>query len=263
MTSQRKSWGPLEPDAVHGRTSGFEARGSHPAGTPLGQRPTARCRAHPPATGADHGGADGANCRLTSPGTAAAVSTGRHVHVEPIAQVASAAADHGAARHLITLSNGERTVTRLVLRSDLDAVQDLHGRCSAESRYARYHGAKPRLTDADWAHFTDRRRGLSWITTPESAPHVAVALTNLITHPNDDGAHDLGLLIAEAWQSKRLGTALVRLAHQYAADLGGHTLTVSTHRSNHRVLRIMRTLGAREQSFSGGVVDLVVSLSPS
>jgi len=179
---------------------------------------------------------------------------------EQPAQDSPAGADHTVARHLITLANGERTITRLALRADLNAVQDLHHQCSAESRYARYHGAKPRLTGANWAHFTNQRRGLSWITTPESAPHMAIALTNLITHPNDHGAHDLGLLIADAWQSQRLGTALTRLAHQHAVRLGGHTLTVSTHSSNHRLHRILRGLGARHRSTSGGVVDLVVPL---
>ncbi|WP_052434178.1 GNAT family N-acetyltransferase [Streptacidiphilus melanogenes] len=152
------------------------------------------------------------------------------------------------------------TVTRLASVADLDAVQDLHARCSLVSRAARYMVGKRELAPAEWRHFTHPARATTWLTSPEVAPGRIVAMTNLIAHHGDRGALDLGLLIEDGFQGQGLGTALARIALGHARLLGGHRLTASTGRANRRMIAILHRLGATDWHYSGPDADTHVHL---
>ncbi|MEZ0070271.1 RimJ/RimL family protein N-acetyltransferase [Streptacidiphilus sp. MAP12-20] len=155
------------------------------------------------------------------------------------------------------------TVTRRAAAGDLDAVQDLHGRCSIASRAARYMAGKRELTWADWRHFTHPTKATTWLTSPADAPDRIVAMTNLVAHRADPSALDLGLLIEDGFQDQGLGTALARLALSHAKHRGCQRLTASTEADNRRMLAILRRLGATGWQCSGWEMDAHVLLDGS
>jgi RimJ/RimL family protein N-acetyltransferase len=152
------------------------------------------------------------------------------------------------------------TVTRRAGAEDLDAVQDLHARCSLATRADRYRVGKRELTWADWRHFTHPTRATTWLTCPADAPDRVVAMTNLIAHHADPHALDLGLLIEDMWQNQGLGTALAHLALGHAWHLGGQRLTACTQSVNRRMIAILHRLGATDWQYSGSDMDTHVRL---
>ena len=57
----------------------------------------------------------------------------------------------------VVLGDGETALVRPIRPDDAPALAAFHDRQSPESIYRRYFSPKPHLTDADLAHFTDRR----------------------------------------------------------------------------------------------------------
>jgi len=162
--------------------------------------------------------------------------------------------------HTFVLPDRTPTVTRRARHQDFAAVQDLYRRSSSASRHARHLTAKPTLREADWHHLTDPDRAPTWLTHAASDPGTVIAATSMVTHLRDHHAHDLGLLIDDAWQSRSLGTALVRGAVHRAHARGARTVTATVHAGNRRMRRILHHLGARAAHTHGGLLELTLHL---
>ncbi|MFI6277970.1 GNAT family N-acetyltransferase [Streptomyces sp. NPDC050988] len=152
---------------------------------------------------------------------------------------------------------GTQTVTRPATLDDFDEVNALHERCSLQTCFARYQAARRSLRLAEFQHLTRPDRSLTWVTHPKDEPHQLVATTNLV-RTTEAGAAELGIMIEDSWQSRGLGTYLVRYARTQARAFGCSSLVVMTGSDNVRVLKIMRTLGAALPTIHGPTVDLMV-----
>jgi acetyltransferase len=97
----------------------------------------------------------------------------------------------------------------------LDQIMD---GMSAQSRYQRFHGPKPRLTSADRRYLTDvdDRNHLALVAlTPEGAP---VAVVRAVRLKEDPLAAELGIEVVDAWQHQGVGSTLIaRIARRAAA----------------------------------------------
>ncbi|MGW1362940.1 N-acetyltransferase family protein [Streptomyces chartreusis] len=164
------------------------------------------------------------------------------------------------AGHQITARTGHRTVTRPATEGDLDAVNDLHRRCTLDSRFSRYQAARRSLSASEWSSLVRPDRGRSWVTHPGDAPHLVIAATHLL-HTGHDHVGELGLLIEDAWQSRGLGTQLTRYAIAQAPALGVRAITVMTGRDNARMLRICRSFGAHTPRHDGSTVSLTLPVN--
>ncbi|MGW0513516.1 N-acetyltransferase family protein [Streptomyces olivaceoviridis] len=161
---------------------------------------------------------------------------------------------------LFAAVDGRVARTRPAVPADHAAVNAMHERCSPESRYRRYQTARLGLTDAEWRSLTGPGRGLSWVTHPAGAPGRIVAATHVLrTSAAGDG--ELAILVEDSWQSLGLGTSLIRQALREAGRLGMASVHVMTHRDNHRMLSICRSLGALVTHAEGPAVDLTLPLT--
>jgi RimJ/RimL family protein N-acetyltransferase len=111
-----------------------------------------------------------------------------------------------------------RARIRPLRRHDGELLDRVIAGMSAQSRYRRFHGPKPRLTSADRAHLTnvDERDHIALIAlAPDGAP---VAVARAVRLQEDPAAAELGVEVVDAWQHQGLGTEMTtRLARRAAA----------------------------------------------
>jgi RimJ/RimL family protein N-acetyltransferase len=151
------------------------------------------------------------------------------------------------------------TLTRLAGAEELAAVNDLHSRCSQGSLYKRYLGTRTGLAPDEWQHMTNGGTALTWVTYSPESPERLIAVLQLVGSAGGDSA-DLGLLIEDPWQNRKLGTALVRHARTQGHRMGATAITGTIDRRNPAMLRILKGLGASLSFGGGSVIDAVLAL---
>ncbi|WP_019061547.1 GNAT family N-acetyltransferase [Streptomyces prunicolor] len=152
-----------------------------------------------------------------------------------------------------------RTLTSPATPDDIQDANALHARCSLETRFARYGAARRTLSRAEWEHLTNPDRGITWATRPAGDPAEAdvVALTHLM-HTEDEGVHELALLVDDSWQGQGLGSALARNVLAVARTTSVRELTLLVGSDNRRMQSILRRLGAVLPPARGTTVNIVV-----
>ncbi|MFF9488178.1 GNAT family N-acetyltransferase [Streptomyces sp. NPDC014676] len=156
--------------------------------------------------------------------------------------------------HSIALPDGIEILTERATVDDFLSVNSLHHRTSLDSLYSRYQSARRELTEADWRHFTEAHRGLTWVTRPATDASTVIAVTQVM-FAEDQGTGELSILVDDTWQSRGLGTELARHALSQARLLGLRAVTVMTGRDNNRMIRICRFFGGRVTGENSHVVD--------
>jgi GNAT superfamily N-acetyltransferase len=107
---------------------------------------------------------------------------------------------------------------RPLQRDDGDVLDAVMEGMSAQSRYQRYHGPKPRLTSADRRYLTnvDERDHFGLVVLlPDGMP---VAIIRAVRLKDEPLAAELGIEVVDAWQSRGIGMMLIgRIARRAAA----------------------------------------------
>jgi GNAT superfamily N-acetyltransferase len=147
----------------------------------------------------------------------------------------------------------------------------MFARCTAETRYRRFHGpvkALPERYLADALSGTPFHYAL--VACPARAPghgepvpeaqRAVVALASCRTV--DEGAAELGLLIEDAWQRHGLGTRLLRELVGYAAGAGLRVLEAQLLAEQAWIAGLLRPYGScRLRSTWSGVLNVTVRLA--
>jgi len=154
------------------------------------------------------------------------------------------------------LPGGEDVAVRRATADDLDAVVDLHARCSLTSRLRRYLAGTNCPSHEILARLLDPEHGYSLVA--EDRAGRVIALANLMW--TDDGA-ELALLVEDAWQRRRIGTALARRLLVAAREAELATVRSTVHAGNGAMIRIMAGLGRRlHREYEGGMLTLIAHL---
>jgi acetyltransferase len=107
---------------------------------------------------------------------------------------------------------------RALRRDDSEVLDAVMEGMSAQSRYQRYHGPKPRLTSADRRYLTnvdDRDHFGLVVLLPDGTP---VAIIRAVRLKDEPFAAELGIEVVDAWQDQGIGTMLIdRIARRAAA----------------------------------------------
>ncbi|MFJ6076529.1 GNAT family N-acetyltransferase [Streptomyces sp. NPDC093065] len=154
---------------------------------------------------------------------------------------------------------GRVTLTRPASADDYEAVNEMHAKCSLESRYARYGAARRGLSHREWSTLCDRAHGLTLVTVPADNPSRVVALTHLMRTPKSH-VRELAVLVEDSWHGQGLGPALVSymvgLAHTVAP--GCRAISAATGRSNVRMLSILQGLDAEVEYTAGATAEALI-----
>ena len=158
----------------------------------------------------------------------------------------------------LVLADGVEVTIRRASPDDVEAVVELHARCSMTSRLRRYLAGTRCPTDATLARLLSPAAGRCLVV--EDADGRLVAMANLMW---DGDNPELALLIEDAWQQRRLGTVLARRLAAAAAKSGVQSVKAVIHAGNTPMVRIMSSLGHRlHREYDGGLLTLIATLQP-
>ena len=158
---------------------------------------------------------------------------------------------------ILLLRDGSEVRLRSAASSDAPLVAALHARCSPAARRGRYLSPTARLGPGELeALLGDPGQAVLAVTTDGGS---AVAIGNL--DPDGPGVGRCAVLVDNAWQSRGLGTALVRRLADAASDQGLVALTGRARPDDLEVIRLLRRVGLRPSAeITDGVLRLRAEL---
>jgi len=155
------------------------------------------------------------------------------------------------------LRDGREIRVRAARLTDEAKVQGLLYGLSPESVYSRYHHLRTRYPHDEIQALLDAdpQRGCAFVAeVPEDG--TLIGLTRYDLDPVS-GIGELGIVIADAWQRKGVGSALMRRMVEVGKEHGLKGLRADVLAVNSAMIRLLRDVGAKEvPSPEGGVVDV-------
>ena len=160
---------------------------------------------------------------------------------------------------------------RPAVPADRAALARMFERCTAATRYRRFHGpvkAIPERYLSEALSGSLFHHALVSYLEPAAPAHaralpggiVALASCRLV----DEGAAELGVLIEDEWQRKGLGTRLVRELVAHASDVGLRVLEAQLLAEQAWITSLLRPYGTcRLRSAGNGVLNVTVRLEPT
>ena len=162
----------------------------------------------------------------------------------------------------VVLSDGTRLALRALRPDDRERyVRALRG-LSAETLFRRFGGPKHRLSDSEVDRFLDvGHEGREAVVATDSPGHEIIAVARVAPWPNEEGTGDVGIVVADAWQRRGLGTILMASLLIAAAQHGYVRLRATSLVENRPAASLLRRHGFRCLSTSYGVSEWLVDLS--
>jgi len=161
-----------------------------------------------------------------------------------------------------TLSDGRLIEIRALRPADRNGLLAALDQSSAESRYRRFFSRKSSFTEDEIAYFLDI----------DFATHVALVAVDdagrgtiiaggryILIKP---GSAEVAFFVADSWQGKGIGAALMRNLVAIARSAGLDELSAEVLADNRSMLAVFKKCGRPLQtSRDGGVVHLTIKLS--
>jgi GNAT superfamily N-acetyltransferase len=149
---------------------------------------------------------------------------------------------------LVLLGNGSEVELRLVGGSDGPLVAALHARCTPNTRRSAFLSPTPTLPPHELTTLLAGRSGagLGVLALTTDGGH-AVGIATLDPDGTDsaESGASLSVLVEDAWQTRGVGTALIRRAVELAGERELAELSASAHPGNLRITRLLRRAGLR------------------
>ena len=155
---------------------------------------------------------------------------------------------------------------RAIGPDDRDALAGFYAGLSPESRHARFHGAAAVVAPSVAAYFCgpdhDHREGLV-------AESVDIGRIEIIGHvciepvePVASGVAEMAIAVADSWQHRGVGRALLAAAIEWARANGFETLSASMLCGNAAILGLVRSIGCpiAYGPAADGTVDVLIRI---
>jgi RimJ/RimL family protein N-acetyltransferase len=152
----------------------------------------------------------------------------------------------------IVLCDGSAVDVRPLERSDREGLSAAFQGLSPETRYLRFATPKPNLTDRelDFLVDVDHRRREAILAT-DSVTGRWVAVVRYVEVPGEPGVVDIAATVADDWQGRGLGQALLQRLTVRARQEGHRTLRASVLAANRPPIKVLRRAGFEPRSASG------------
>ena len=135
---------------------------------------------------------------------------------------------------------------------------------SERSRQRRFLAPKPRLSSAELTYLTDvdhRTHEALVAVEPASGRIVGVARYATVSGAQDTA--DVAIVVADELQRHGIGTRLLRDLCERAVENGIEHLVATTLHENRAARVLLRRIGFRTRSVSGGTLELALDLAPA
>jgi GNAT superfamily N-acetyltransferase len=149
------------------------------------------------------------------------------------------------AARMVRLPGGERVAIRVVRPQDADALQAYFRGLSTETRYRRFLGALAELTPKQLARLVamDGPDELALVALVETSGALCIVGEAVLATMPGSSRSEMALSVADAWQRKGVGTALVRDLECRARMRGARYLFGDVLRTNIAMKNLARKAG--------------------
>ena len=163
----------------------------------------------------------------------------------------------------VALRDGASVPVRPLERSDRAELAAMVERLSDRSRYLRFAAPKPRLTSRELDHLLDvdhHRNEALVALDPDTGRGIAVV--RWVTAAGEPGVAEVAVTVADEWQGRGLGPALLARLLDLARAEGLTALRASALAVNARSLAMLRHAGFRARPVTGLLLEYELVLTP-
>ena len=144
------------------------------------------------------------------------------------------------------LADGSDAWIRLARPQDVDAVADMHRRCSSASRYQRYFTPKDTWREVNLRRISGGHRGATLVATDSGTK--VVALGNVFpVGAEQSGSAEIAVIVEDDWQGRGLGRRMLEHLVDVAAQLGFDSATAYVLAQNAGMIRLLESIGLNWQ----------------
>lgn len=159
---------------------------------------------------------------------------------------------------ILVLRDGSEVHLRVADASDAPLVAALHARCSPATRRGRFLSPTPQLAPGELDGLLGGSDGVAVLAVTVDGGS-AVGLATLV--PDGVGAARFGVIVADAWHGRGVGTALLRRVADTAVEQGVAELVGTARHDDVGVTRLLRRAGLRPSAeITDGEVRLRAAL---
>ncbi|MDQ3054178.1 MAG: GNAT family N-acetyltransferase, partial [Actinomycetota bacterium] len=162
----------------------------------------------------------------------------------------------------VVAADGATVHLRPITPADADGLLGLHARSSERTRYLRFFGPYPRVSDKDLLRFTnvDHHDRVALIVL---LGEELIAVGRYERLPDRDEA-EVAFLVEDAHQGRGLGSVLLEHLAAAAQERGIRRFVAEVLAENRKMISIFREAGYEpSRSYDEGVVHLVFDIAPT
>jgi nucleotide-binding universal stress UspA family protein/GNAT superfamily N-acetyltransferase len=166
-------------------------------------------------------------------------------------------------RRTITLRDGARVTLRPIAPEDKPLIAATFARLSEASRYRRFFTTKHELSPAELAYLVDvDHTDHEAIIAIDRSSGEALGVARYIRAKDDAEVAEVAVTVADDWQHRGLGRALLDHLAYRARREGVRRFSALVQGDNPRALRLLEDVGDTRREWDSGVVEIVVQLPP-
>lgn len=162
-----------------------------------------------------------------------------------------------------TLRDGARVTLRPIAPEDKPLLAAMFERLSEESRYRRFFTTKDELSAAELDYFVGiDHQDHEAIIALEPSSGEALGVARYIRWTDDTEAAEVAVTVADDWQGRGLGRALLDRLTYRARREGVRRFSAFVQSDNQASLGLLAGVGDTQSQSDAGVVELLIELPP-
>jgi RimJ/RimL family protein N-acetyltransferase len=166
-------------------------------------------------------------------------------------------------RRTVTLRDGTRVILRPIAPDDKPLLAAGFERLGAESRYRRFFASKSQLSDAELDYLVNvDHHDHEAIVAVDPTNGEVIGVARYIRSSADAGLAEVAVTVADEWQGRGLGRALVGRLAYLARRAGIRRFGAVVQSDNLASLGLAVGAGGQEERVGPGEVELVIELPP-
>jgi GNAT superfamily N-acetyltransferase len=161
----------------------------------------------------------------------------------------------------LTLRDGTAVDVRPLERTDRAGIEHVFSRLSDRSRYLRFTAIKAQLTERELNRLLDvDHHDREALLAIDPITRRGVAIVRYVDIPGEPGALELAATVADDWQGRGLGSALLAQLTERAREEGHSALRASVLATNARSIAMLREAGFTPRSRGGVLLEYELPL---